>query len=428
MRLRLLLVGIMLLLNPLHALGALDSDGDGLSDAMEDMNGNGIVDTGETDPWNADTDGGGEADGAEVAGGRNPLIREDDLTFDRDGDGLPNGKELELGTDPDNPDTDGDGVNDAEDLFPLERAYQTDNDQDGMPDQYEEAHGFSPELRSDGEEDADGDGLSNRDEFIYGTDPLDPDTDRDGIPDGMEVQQGTEPLENACLQYGAPVELLGDMQGHWARLYISRLQRIKTLPEGTRLVRGYGEEGNRLFAPDQPITRFELLKLALLSGCIPLVEDDETVSSDFADIPRTVRKFESADRAQKRRVIYTAVRYGIVQGYDDGTFRPDAPVNRVEALKILMATANLPAVEDEYSLPSFADVPEDAWFSPYVRRALAYVLVSGYTDASDTSAQTMLFRPEQPITRAEAAKIIYLLMLLNPHVNGYVLPAEGIGE
>jgi hypothetical protein len=50
-----------------------DSDNDGLADGIEDANHNGIVDPGETDPHNADTDGDGYGDGAEVNAGTNPL-------------------------------------------------------------------------------------------------------------------------------------------------------------------------------------------------------------------------------------------------------------------------------------------------------------------------------------------------------------------
>ena len=44
-------------------IGSLDSDGDGINDVIEDKNGNGIVDPGETDPFNPDTDGDGILDG-----------------------------------------------------------------------------------------------------------------------------------------------------------------------------------------------------------------------------------------------------------------------------------------------------------------------------------------------------------------------------
>jgi len=53
-----------------------DRDGDGLADTLEDLNGNGRVDRGETDPDNADTDQDGALDGEEVAGHTDPLSAE----------------------------------------------------------------------------------------------------------------------------------------------------------------------------------------------------------------------------------------------------------------------------------------------------------------------------------------------------------------
>jgi len=65
-----------------------DSDGDGLIDSIEDSNGNGIFDPGETDPLNPDTDGDGFTDGEEVSAGTDPL---DDTSFPIVADGDVNG-------------------------------------------------------------------------------------------------------------------------------------------------------------------------------------------------------------------------------------------------------------------------------------------------------------------------------------------------
>ncbi|WP_350292235.1 gliding motility-associated C-terminal domain-containing protein [uncultured Croceitalea sp.] len=54
-------------------LGTSDCDEDGLTNDEEDVNGNGSVDEGETDPNNPDSDGDGINDGQEVADGTNPL-------------------------------------------------------------------------------------------------------------------------------------------------------------------------------------------------------------------------------------------------------------------------------------------------------------------------------------------------------------------
>ena len=76
-------------------------------------------------------------------------------------------------------DTDGDGYADAVD---------NDDDNDGMPDYWEQENGLNPKNASDAAEDPDNDDLANLEEFKNGTDPNDSDTDGDGMPDGWEVK------------------------------------------------------------------------------------------------------------------------------------------------------------------------------------------------------------------------------------------------
>ena len=73
-----------------------DDDNDGLTDFIEDVNGNGVVDAGETDPLDPDTDDDGFSDGEEVAAGSDPL---DDTSMpvpggDANGDGLVDVRDL----------------------------------------------------------------------------------------------------------------------------------------------------------------------------------------------------------------------------------------------------------------------------------------------------------------------------------------------
>lgn len=109
-----------------------DSDNDGLADAVEDRNRNGIWDRhlGETCAYDADSDNDGLSDFAEVHGDGiyHPADDTDPLRNDTDGDGLLDGQEdkngngiyeLFLGeTNPKNRDSDGDQVNDADDNCP----------------------------------------------------------------------------------------------------------------------------------------------------------------------------------------------------------------------------------------------------------------------------------------------------------------------
>ncbi len=143
-----------------------DKDGDGVSDALELQLG--------TDPWDpldfpTDTDGDGIPDALDPDLTGNGVPNEDDLDLllDSDGDGLTDWTELFLGTDPEDPDTDGDDVPDGEDLAPLDPnlSYTIET---------------IPLL--DGEE-INPHPASGR----PATDPLNPDTDGDGIPDGIDA-------------------------------------------------------------------------------------------------------------------------------------------------------------------------------------------------------------------------------------------------
>ena len=62
-----------------------------------------------------------------------------------------------------------------------------DWDGDGMPDDWELAHGLNPGV-NDAALDSDGDGVANGLEYARGTHPLLRDTDGDGIPDGAETK------------------------------------------------------------------------------------------------------------------------------------------------------------------------------------------------------------------------------------------------
>ena len=65
----------------------------------------------------------------------------------------------------------------------------------------------------------------------------------------------------------------------------------------------------------------------------------------------------------------------VVSGNDDGTFGPENPVSRAAALKILLEAADQ-EIPDTVSQRLFNDVPLDAWFAPYVTAGVQSGIIS----------------------------------------------------
>jgi hypothetical protein len=89
---------------------------------------------------------------------------------------------------------------------------------------------------------------------------------------------------------------------------------------------------------------------------------------------------------------------GIVNGYPDGTYRPDDPITRAEFTAIAMRFAELVPEGDNV----FSDVSQDSWYYGLIVGATQYGWISGYPDGT--------FRPDDKISRAEVAKITNKLL------------------
>ncbi|MFC1599478.1 S-layer homology domain-containing protein [Patescibacteria group bacterium] len=172
-----------------------------------------------------------------------------------------------------------------------------------------------------------------------------------------------------------------DIYDHWGKSYIQKLNDQK-------VIEGYDDGG---FHPNDNINRAEMVKLALTAAGYDLglsIVDEEFV-------------FEDLDEWQ-RPCVYQAWKNGIVAGYDDGTFAPAQNVTRAEAIKIAMLAFN---VEPREINGNYAfDDTIDHWAASYINEAYVRFIVAGRADGN--------FYPNEPITRAEAAKIISKLIEL----------------
>lgn len=106
----------------------------------------------------------------------------------------------------------------------------------------------------------------------------------------------------------------------------------------------------------------------------------------FRDVPTEHRAYASIGALACR---------GVVAGFPDGTFRPDDPVTRAQFVKMLVLALGL---APRHEAAPFADVPDDAWYAPYVAAAARAAFARGLSPA--------VFAPERALTREEMATLL----------------------
>jgi hypothetical protein len=97
--------------------------------------------------------------------------------------------------------------------------------------------------------------------------------------------------------------------------------------------------------------------------------------------------------------IETAKIHGVINGYKNGRFRPNESITRAEVAKMIVAAAQFSKTKNE-DIP-YKDVSGSFWASDSIVTAKANNIISGYKDGT--------FRPTCNATRAEAAKMIFAL-------------------
>ncbi|MBO8138415.1 MAG: S-layer homology domain-containing protein [Desulfotomaculum sp.] len=115
------------------------------------------------------------------------------------------------------------------------------------------------------------------------------------------------------------------------------------------------------------------------------------LASGFADVHEHWAEKEINKWAEK----------GLIGGYNDGTFKPNKEVTRAEFTALINRAFG---ISKNNAAVSFIDVEADSWYYGDVAAAKAAGYIGGYSDQT--------FRPNQTITRQEAASILARLLNL----------------
>lgn len=166
-----------------------------------------------------------------------------------------------------------------------------------------------------------------------------------------------------------------DVVSHWGKDAIA-----KAVASG--VATGYPDGS---FAPDQSVTRAEFTKL-LVEGLGLAASNAELSFTDAESVPAWAESY-----------VKSAVAAGIINGYSDGSFRPNGKINRAEmavmivkALGLELEAADTLSFSDNDSIPQYAQAQ--------VATAVKHGLVQGLADNK--------FGAEQSASRAQAVTII----------------------
>lgn len=164
-----------------------------------------------------------------------------------------------------------------------------------------------------------------------------------------------------------------DIASHWARGSITELVKLK-------MIKGYSDD---TFRPDASITRAEVAQV--MASALGL---NESANVQFIDMSSGHWAYTSVSKVFKA---------GIIMGYPDGSFHPDAPISRAE-MAVMLGRA-LQMKEQAVQTSPFTDVPVTYWALPWIKQLQEDGWLQGYSDGT--------YRPEAGATRAEYVTLIY---------------------
>ncbi|CAM3381354.1 S-layer-like y domain-containing protein [Saccharibacillus brassicae] len=162
--------------------------------------------------------------------------------------------------------------------------------------------------------------------------------------------------------------------GHWGSASIAKAAKLG-------IVGGYA---NGTFRPNAPVTRAEFTAM---------------IARGFGIQPATsAAAFGDTRSSWAAGYIGALSNLGVVAGYGDGSFKPNATISRAEMAAIIARVVNLGALPGTSAPANFGDVRGDHWAAGVIKQAASAGLLNG----SSASA----FAPDQNASRAEAIALI----------------------
>ncbi|MBO9597536.1 MAG: S-layer homology domain-containing protein, partial [Cohnella sp.] len=193
-------------------------------------------------------------------------------------------------------------------------------------------------------------------------------------------------LTNSVYSVIYNVKTFEDIRAHWAKDAIEDM--------ASRLV--IAGKSDAKFAPEADITRAEFTAIMVRALGLRIADGERA----FSDV-KSGDWYASA--------VQIAVSYGLIEGYEDGTFRPDAPITREHAMVIIARAMQLVNMDMSLSADKQAELiasfSDRGSISGWAKQSVALNVYHGIFRGNDNR-----LKPQDNISRAETASIVRKLL------------------
>ncbi|MMZ60796.1 Endo-1,4-beta-xylanase A precursor [compost metagenome] len=145
------------------------------------------------------------------------------------------------------------------------------------------------------------------------------------------------------------------------------------------------------FEPNREITRAEFATIAVRAFGL---QDQSRVGQTFSDVNQN---------AWYQNYVNTASAYGLLTGYDDGSFKPNRNISREEAVAILIRAVKLAHVDTtSNSLSELESYKDGDLVSSWASASVGFAVQQGIVQGD----QAGMLNSQSPVSRAETAALI----------------------
>lgn len=147
------------------------------------------------------------------------------------------------------------------------------------------------------------------------------------------------------------------------------------------------------------------------------VEDSFSAISDEIGGIRCAGFIDVSSSYEFCDAITWAKSHGIIEGFEDNTMKPNQPVTRAQAVKMILEALDVNLLNAQGDNLGFSDIYRYAWYMDYLKTAFSLGVVRGYEDGT--------FKPNQYVLRAEG-----FIMLTNAAQakDSVIIPSRFYGQ